>query len=50
MDLLELWKINTLLNTVLSGLLDYPDKNSRIHTSININTETGWLSSRRPNL
>lgn len=26
------------------------DKNSRIHCSLNLNTETGRLSSRRPNL
>eukprot|EP01108_Squamamoeba_japonica_P004660 TRINITY_DN367_c0_g1_i1.p1 TRINITY_DN367_c0_g1~~TRINITY_DN367_c0_g1_i1.p1 ORF type:complete len:277 (-),score=49.14 TRINITY_DN367_c0_g1_i1:130-960(-) len=27
-----------------------PDRNGRLHTSMNINTETGRLSSRRPNL
>ena len=26
------------------------DKNNRIHCSLNLNTETGRLSSRRPNL
>jgi DNA polymerase-1 len=27
-----------------------PDANGRVHTSVNLNTETGRLSSRRPNL
>ncbi len=40
-DLLELRKTNTLLNTFLSSLLEYRDSDDRIHTSININTETG---------
>jgi DNA polymerase-1 len=41
--------ISTILNTFLSGL---PGKlrNGRVHTSLNINTETGRLSSQRPNL
>jgi DNA polymerase-1 len=44
-DLQELRKTNTLLNTFLSSLLEYRDYEDRIHTSININTETGRLSS-----
>lgn len=29
---------------------DYPDENGRIHCSLNINTETGRLSARKPNM
>lgn len=43
-------KIDTLINTFMIPLKESADKNGRIHGSININTETGRLSSRRPNL
>lgn len=42
--------IDTLLNTFIIPLQVLADKNSRIHCSLNINTETGRLSSRKPNL
>lgn len=43
-------KIDTLINTFMIPLAEFADSNSRIHGSLNINTETGRLSSRRPNL
>src|SRR4051794_30322162 len=39
--LLEAGKISTLLATFIIPLQDLVDKNGRIHTSINVNTETG---------
>ncbi|KYQ92753.1 putative protein serine/threonine kinase [Tieghemostelium lacteum] len=49
-SLLEVGSIGTLINTFIIPLQNLADKNSRLHTSINVNTETGRLSSRRPNL
>ena len=40
----------TLLNTFIIPLQELADSGSRIHCSLNINTETGRLSSRKPNL
>ncbi|KAM9986691.1 hypothetical protein ACTFIY_011098 [Dictyostelium cf. discoideum] len=48
--LLELGSIGTLLNTFIIPLQKLADSNSRLHTSINVNTETGRLSSKKPNL
>ena len=42
--------IETLINTFIRPLQELADKNSRVHCSLNINTETGRLSSRKPNL
>ena len=42
--------IETLLVTYISPLQETPDKHSRIHCSMNLNTETGRLSCRKPNL
>eukprot|EP00019_Armaparvus_languidus_P011797 CAMPEP_0168581840 /NCGR_PEP_ID=MMETSP0420-20121227/1645_1 /TAXON_ID=498008 /ORGANISM="Pessonella sp." /LENGTH=584 /DNA_ID=CAMNT_0008616251 /DNA_START=324 /DNA_END=2075 /DNA_ORIENTATION=+ len=42
--------ISTLLSTFIEPLQSMADEHGRLHTSININTETGRLSSRRPNL
>jgi DNA polymerase-1 len=42
--------ISTLLSTFIEPLQSMADARGRLHTSININTETGRLSSRRPNL
>lgn len=48
--LLSLRAIETLIQTFILPLQESADENSRIHCSFNINTETGRLSSRRPNL
>jgi len=40
----------TLLKSFIEPLRGYLDKNNRVHCSININTETGRLSARKPNL
>ena len=48
--LLEAGKISTMLATFIQPLQEMVDAKSRIHSSLNINTETGRLSSRRPNL
>ncbi len=40
----------TLLNTFIVSLIEQIDHTGRVHCSLNINTETGRLSSRRPNL
>lgn len=42
--------IETLIHTFIRPLQDLADKDHRIHCSLNINTETGRLSSRKPNL
>ena len=42
--------IEKLLSTYINPLQEQPDKNGRIHCSMNLNTETGRLSCRRPNL
>lgn len=48
--LLESGSIQTLLSTFIVPLQTMLDKRNRVHTSMNVNTETGRLSSRRPNL
>lgn len=42
--------IETLLVTYISPLQTAPDASGRIHCSMNLNTETGRLSCRKPNL
>jgi DNA polymerase I len=42
--------INKLLNTFIVPLQSQADAQFRIHSSMNLNTETGRLSCRRPNL
>ncbi len=42
--------IDTMLGTFIQPLQALPDSNARLHTSLNLNTETGRLSSRKPNL
>jgi len=42
--------IDTMLSNFLLPLQELVDEESRIHCSLNINTETGRLSARRPNL
>ena len=48
--LIESESIDKLLSTFLRTLPKMTDKDSRIHTALNLNTETGRLSSMRPNL
>ena len=42
--------IETMLGTFILPLQEMVDPHGRIHCSLNLNTETGRLSSRRPNL
>lgn len=42
--------IETLLKTFIMPLQECTDSKSRIHCSLNLNTDTGRLSARRPNL
>ena len=42
--------IETLLTTYIWPLQEAPDSKQRIHCSMNLNTETGRLSCRKPNL
>ncbi|KAK4536371.1 hypothetical protein CDCA_CDCA08G2396 [Cyanidium caldarium] len=48
--LVEANAVGTLLDTFIEPLQALPDANRRIHASLNLNTETGRLSARRPNL
>lgn len=49
-DLISASRISTLVSTFIGPLQSWPGKDGRIHASLNLNTETGRLSSRRPNL
>ena len=42
--------IDTMIANFLTSLQFLADEQSRVHGSVNLNTETGRLSSRRPNL
>jgi DNA polymerase I len=42
--------IDTMIANFLTSLQELADDQSRVHCSLNLNTETGRLSSRRPNL
>ena len=42
--------IEKLLSTYINPLQELPDSDGRIHCSMNLNTETGRISCRRPNL
>merc|ERR1711871_1270256 len=48
--LCSMGSIDTMITNFLVPLQTLVDKNDRIHCSLNLNTETGRLSSRRPNL
>jgi DNA polymerase I-like protein with 3'-5' exonuclease and polymerase domains len=48
--LADIGQIDTTITNFLVPLQYLVDKNSRIHCSMNLNTETGRLSARRPNL
>lgn len=49
-SLLKYRSIEVLLQTFIIPLSQMGDENSRIHCSLNLNTETGRLSSSKPNL
>eukprot|EP00667_Euglena_gracilis_P001869 EG_transcript_1869 len=49
-SLLSIGTIGSCLSNFLLPLQVLADQNSRIHGSLNLNTETGRLSSRKPNL
>lgn len=49
-SLTAIGSIDTMIANFLTSLQRLADHDSRVHGSINLNTETGRLSSRRPNL
>jgi len=49
-SLTAIGSIDTMIANFLTSLQKLCDHDSRVHGSLNINTETGRLSSRRPNL
>ncbi|CAN0150240.1 unnamed protein product [Laminaria digitata] len=42
--------MDTMVSSFLQPLQELVDENSRVHCSLNLNTETGRLSARKPNL
>lgn len=49
-SLTQMGSIDTMIGNFLLPLQFLADENSRVHCSLNLNTETGRLSARRPNL
>lgn len=49
-SLCAIGSIDTMIANFLMSLQSLADHDSRVHCSLNLNTETGRLSSRRPNL
>jgi DNA polymerase-1 len=49
-SLTAIGSIDTMIATFLTSLQELADHDSRVHCSLNLNTETGRLSSRKPNL
>lgn len=49
-SLTTIGSIDTMIGNFLTNLQSLTDHNSRVHCSLNLNTETGRLSSRKPNL
>lgn len=49
-SLCAIGSIDTMIANFLTSLQSLADHESRVHCSLNLNTETGRLSSRRPNL
>lgn len=49
-DMIAASQISTLISTFIVPLQSWPGHDGRIHASLNLNTETGRISSRRPNL
>ncbi|KAJ0396513.1 hypothetical protein ATCC90586_006599 [Pythium insidiosum] len=48
--LYDISSINTMLNNFILPLQELADADGRVHCSLNLNTDTGRLSSRKPNL
>lgn len=48
--LCEMGSIDTMISSFLRPLQHLPGPDDRVHCSLNLNTETGRLSSRKPNL
>jgi DNA polymerase-1 len=48
-SLVQYKSIETLINSFILPLQKLVDRNSRLHYSLNINTETGRLSAKKPN-
>lgn len=49
-SLCAIGSIDTMITNFITSLQELADDQSRVHCSLNLNTETGRLSSRRPNL
>lgn len=49
-SLCKMGSIDTMISNFLVPLQTLADANGRVHCSLNLNTETGRLSARRPNL
>ncbi len=49
-SLLQISAVDTMIGTFIKPLQELADDDGRIHCSLNLNTETGRLSSRMPNL
>lgn len=49
-SLVDVRTIEKVLSSFILPLQENADKHSRVHTALNLNTETGRLSSRAPNL
>lgn len=49
-SLTAIGSIDTMIANFLTSLQNLADHDSRVHCSMNLNTETGRLSARRPNL
>lgn len=49
-SLCSIGSIDTMIASFITSLQSLADSQSRVHCSLNLNTETGRLSSRRPNL
>ena len=48
--LTQIGSIDTMINNFVVPLQELADDQSRVHCSLNMNTETGRLSARKPNL
>lgn len=48
--LAEVSALETMISSFIKPLQELPGKDGRVHSSLNLNTETGRLSSQRPNL